>query len=83
LLKAKGPDITLCKKLGEDWYFLRRAIETAFTQEPKAEEALPYRVLADYQRRIRSQDPIENLLARQEAPRVHSGAKETRKESNT
>ena len=66
LLKAKGEDIGLLNMLAENWYFLRRAIETIFQGEQVPEEAFPYRVFAEYQRRTASKRELDAVLAERE-----------------
>ncbi len=66
LLQAKGQDVKPLNALAENWYFLRRAIEAVFPASRPPEEALPYRIFAEYQRRIASQAPLDRLLAEKE-----------------
>jgi len=63
LLKAKSQDVKTLNTLAENWYFLRRAIETAFQGKHPSKEELPYRIFAEYQRRIASRAPMDRLLA--------------------
>jgi len=66
LLRAKGPDVKQCNALAENWYFLRCAIGTAFRELRPAENALPYRIFAEYQRLSSSRSPLDLLLAERE-----------------
>jgi len=63
LLKANRLDVRQLNALAENWYFLRSAIETVFQGERPSEEEFPYRIFAEYQRRIASQAPMDRLLA--------------------
>jgi len=62
LIQAKGRDVATLNELAENWYFLRRAIESVFQAERPPKEALPYRVFAEYQRLMGCQSPLDVLL---------------------
>lgn len=66
LLQAKGEDVRRLNELAENWYYLRCSIESVFQAERPPAGALPYRVFAEYQRRIASQAPPDTLLAEKE-----------------
>ena len=66
LIQAKGRDVMPMNALAENWYFLRNAIESVYKGEYKPEEALPYRIFAEYQRRSECQVASDALLARRE-----------------
>jgi hypothetical protein len=66
LLQSKGQNVESLNALAENWYFLRRAIETAFQTERHPIEALPYRIFAEYQRRSERQNRLDTLQAKRE-----------------
>jgi len=66
LLHAKGKEVEILKALAENWYYLRRAIDTIIQTVHCPEEALPYRIFAEYQRRSECQNSLDILQAQRE-----------------
>ena len=66
LVKAKSRDVVTLNGLAENWHFLRLAIRSVFEAERSEGEALPYRIFAEYQRRVRCQGPADILRAERE-----------------
>jgi hypothetical protein len=79
LLQAKGQDVEPLNALAENWYFLRCAIETAFKVEHYPEDALPYRIFAEYQRRSECQNLLDTLQAEKEVITTSAFLKERRR----
>ncbi len=76
LYQAKGKNVIVLNALAENWYFLWRAIEQVFQASRQPQEELPYRIFAEYQRRIASQAPLDRLLAEKEIITTPAYAKE-------
>jgi hypothetical protein len=66
LFQANGQDVGILNELAEYWYFLRRAIETVLDDTSALEEDLPYRIFAEYQRRLGCQNQLDALQAEKE-----------------
>jgi hypothetical protein len=66
LLQASDHDVFACNALAENWYFLRRAIESVLKSKHQPDEAIPYRIFAEYQRRFRVRSALDILLAERE-----------------
>ncbi len=79
LLHAKGPDVKPCNALAENWYFLRCAIESVFRGGCPPEDALPFRILADYQTRSQTQSPLDTLQKQREIITTPAFVKERRR----
>jgi len=79
LLKAKGREVEPLNALAENWYILRCAIEEVFQAERFPLEALPFRIIAEYQRRSESQSGLKTLRAASEVITTPAFVKERRR----
>jgi hypothetical protein len=53
------------RTLIEEWYYLRVAIETAYSQKPPR-GAVPFRVFAEYRRRSSGRSQLDQVMAKEE-----------------
>lgn len=65
LKKSKRQSEYTTQTLREEWYYLRVAIETAYSRKPP-KDAIPYRVFAEYRRRSSSRSQLDQVLAKEE-----------------
>jgi hypothetical protein len=64
LQQSQGADKEACQMLRDNWYFLRLAIPSAFAIEQDSTGDLPYRIFAEYQKRVENQSKLDMTLAR-------------------
>jgi hypothetical protein len=79
LRQAKGADVEPCNPLAKNWYFLRCAMESVFKAEHPPKEALPYRIFAEYQRRLAHRSQTDTVLAEREVITTPAFVKERRR----
>jgi hypothetical protein len=79
LIQAKGSEVVALNALAVNWHFLRLAIERIFDLYPTANEALPYRIFAEFQRLFHCQSQLEVLQAEKEIITTPAYVKERRR----
>jgi hypothetical protein len=65
LIKSKRQSNQATQTLREEWYYLRVAIETAYSQEPPR-GAIPFQVFTEYLRRSSRRSQLDQVLAKEE-----------------
>lgn len=66
LMRPQHTDREACRMLRENWHFLRLAIPSGHRTKQTPKRELPYRIFAEYQRRVENQSKLDTALARKE-----------------
>ena len=68
LQQSQRADKDACQMLRDNWHFLRLAISSADSSKRTSAADLPYRIFAEYQKRVENQTKLDVALARKECP---------------